>query len=83
MPLHRNGANLNGSTHESQSTCFLKPVVDTLTLDLHVTAARVIDGKWVATRFTGTLRDTAPSASSGLYVCPGSSYTARVSGVRG
>jgi hypothetical protein len=57
-------------------------VTDTVTVRLEVTAARMIDGAWVATRFRGTVRDTAPAASVGLWRCPGSTYTAEVAATR-
>jgi hypothetical protein len=82
MVLRRSGDTASGTSKESLSSCSMTPVTDTITLRLRVTAGKAIDGQWFATRFSGTFRDVAPSTTSGIWVCPGSSYTAQVQGIR-
>jgi fibronectin type III domain protein len=71
-----------GTTRAQLSACSFTPVTDTITVRLRPTAGRMIGGRWVASRFTGTYRDVSPSATAGLSTCPGSSYSARLEGVR-
>jgi hypothetical protein len=82
MTLRREGASASGTARETLSSCNFTPVTDTITVRVRVLAGRVIGGEWIATRFAGTFRDVSPAASSGLYTCSGSSYTARIDGVR-
>jgi hypothetical protein len=73
---------MTGTTTASLSECSFVPVTDTLTLRVHATAGRMIDGAWRATRFSGTLTEVAPATSVGLTSCDGSSFTARVEATR-
>jgi hypothetical protein len=81
MGLRHRGDAFRGTTKAQLSKCWITPVTDTLTLQVRPTAGRVIGGDWVVQRFVGTLRDVSPPASSGLYTCQGSGYTARIEAV--
>jgi hypothetical protein len=72
---------LSGTDTAQLSSCSFTPVTDTITVRVRPTAGRMIGGRWMATRVAGTYRDVSPSATAGLYVCGGSSYTAKVEGV--
>ena len=80
MRLQRSGATYVGTTYESLTKCQLVPVTDTIEVTLHVQHARALNGDWVVSSFSGTMRDTAPGATAGMWSCPGAGFTATFNG---
>jgi hypothetical protein len=80
IQLKRDGARYAGTTKANISTCIGLPVDDTIAVTLQVSRAKMVNGAWTATAWTGTYKDTAPYFKLGLQYCPASSYTATVRG---
>ena len=80
MMLRGKGTSLSGTSQERISQCLTTQVTDTLTLRIRITKGAVRDGAWRAVRWTGTLQDASPPASSGLFSCGASGYTAALVG---
>lgn len=80
IQLKRDGAHYAGTTKANISTCIGLPVEDTIAVTLQVSRAKMVNGEWSATAWTGTYKDTAPYFKVGLQYCSASSYTATVRG---
>jgi hypothetical protein len=82
IALDRVGASAHGSTKAQLSECQFTPVTDSLRVRMKVEAGHFVGDRWVARRFVGTFHMYSPSATSGLWSCPGSSLTARLVGTQ-
>jgi hypothetical protein len=80
MRLQRVGAAYRGTGRAQVSQCFTTSVTDDLMLRLRIHDARWNGETWTAATFDGVFRDVSDAATSGLYTCPGSAFTASLSG---
>ena len=80
LRLLRDGARYTGTTKASLSSCWGVFVSDTIVVTLQVSRARMVNGEWTATAWSGTYKDTSPYTQLGLQYCPSSSLTASVRG---
>ncbi len=49
-------------------------------MTLRVQHARALNGDRVVSSFSGTIRDTAPGTTAGLWSCTGAGFTATLNG---
>lgn len=80
MPIRQHGVSFAGTTHETLSSCSYVPVNTAVRLTFRALKASTVNGVWGVTRFSGTLRQTAPATTVGLMTCSGAGYTATVTG---
>ena len=81
MQLKRQGVRYTGTTQAGySSSCLGLPVSDTIVVTLEVLRAKMVDGEWRATAWSGTFKDTSPYTSFGPLYCPSSYYMATIRG---
>jgi hypothetical protein len=80
LRLHRTGNAYKGVGTAKFLECFYKDVPGPITVQLRVTQAAWIDGRWRATKVVGTYVHTTSSATSGIYRCAPSTIRATVTG---
>jgi hypothetical protein len=80
LRLHRNGNAYKGIGKAKFLECFYKDVPGPITVQLGVTRAAWIDGRWRATKVVGSYVHTTSAATSGIYRCAASTIRATVTG---
>ena len=74
--LHRKGASYNGTFHDNLGRCNGTTVHENYTLHITVTKGSYANGEWRATKFKGTLSESAPPQGG----CVGTSTKQTVTG---
>jgi hypothetical protein len=78
--LRKLGARYTGTGTAYFARCSMTPVGGKTSVDLRVTAGSWIDGRWRATRVTGTVRYAAPMTTTGIWRCKAASLGGTVRG---
>lgn len=82
--LVRHGAVYTGSTRAHVTHCgpspFTTDVHSTLNVTIRVLSGHIVNGRWMADRWQGTLRMDSPYTSAGMYYCPAQTVVMTLTG---